>query len=1280
MPPGIQITETVIDNSVEIIDSELIVEEIQIKSCPIDHDIGSFSIVLKESNATTNDTVCSPTLNGKVDTNGDVKKDSSYVQNYKEASLAVAKDYSKLNGTDEQKPMINGDSTKTIAVKNIEEDKAVVIAKKEPAKKPVRKVTRPKVLKNLESHNYLYDRLYDSTCPRVPNLCNERTCLGSVMAIPGRGDVARERDEVLSDAKDFFGQYFASIRRANTPAHEARWKTVQEEVASTGTYQLTTTELVFGAKLAWRNASRCIGRIQWSKLQVFDCRQVTTTSGMFEALCNHIKYSTNKGNIRSAITVFPQRTDCSHDYRIWNSQLISYAGYRQPDGSVLGDPMHCEFTELCIKLGWKAPRTAWDVLPLVLSANGKDPDYFEIPRELVMEIPMTHPNYEWFEDLQLRWYALPAVSGMRFDCGGIEFTANAFNGWYMSTEIGCRNFCDTNRLNMLEKVAQLMGLDTRTPVTLWRDKALVEVNVAVLHSFQQHNATIVDHHTAAESFIKHLDNENRLRSGCPADWIWIVPPMSSSITPVFHQEMALYYLRPAYEYQEPAWKTHQWQKSKPITGKRPINRKFHFKQIARAVKFTSKLFGRALSKRIKATVLYATETGKSEQYAKELGVIFGHAFNAQVHCMADYDITSIEHEALLLVVTSTFGNGDPPENGVAFGDHLCEILYADHVGNESAANSQLATPKSFIKANSQMEFQKYTVTNPKQLSRLESLKGSGTETASIDSFGPLSNVRFAVFALGSSAYPNFCNFGKYVDKLLGDLGGERIHDLATGDEMCGQDQAFRKWASGVFNVACETFCLDDDETLQEAKRALGTVALSEETVRFSDPESCPPTLPVALQSAVNRQLVSCVVRANKDLGDESAERSTIFIDLEPKESIKYDPGDHVGMLACNRQELVEGLLGRLKDVDDYDEPLQLQLMKETHTSSGPVKSWEPHERLPAVSVRDLFTRFLDITTPPTTILLQYLATTCENDEQRRQLNLLANDPAAYEDWRLYNFPTLLEVLEQFPSARPSGSLLAALLSPLQPRFYSISSSPLAHPKRLHLTVAVVSYKTQDGVGPLHYGVCSNYLMDRKPGDEVYLFIRSAPNFHLPQDPAVPLILIGPGTGIAPFRGFWHHRRAMISPRNRANAGPVWLFFGCRTRTMDLYREEKEQAKKDGVLSKVFLALSREKGVPKMYVQELAETVGSDIHDLLLNKGAHFYVCGDCKMAEDVHQKLKGIIKKYGEMTDEQAQNIMYMLKEENRYHEDIFGITLRTAEVHSASRESARRNRVAELP
>jgi nitric-oxide synthase len=577
-------------------------------------------------------------------------------------------------------------------------------------------------------------------------VCNNQMCLGSMMAQPGRNEL-RTPQEVLKHAKDFLDQYFTSIRRASSPAHTSRWEQVQKEVNTTGTYQLTETELIYGAKLAWRNSVRCIGRIQWSKLQVFDCRYVTTTSGMFEALCNHIKYSTNKGNIRSAITIFPQRTDGRHDFRVWNPQLVSYAGYRQPDGSILGDPLNVEFTEVCLRLGWRGPGTRWDILPLLLSANGHDPDYFDIPSELILEIPLTHPTLDWFEDLGLKWYGLPAVSSMMFDVGGLQFTAAPFNGWYMSTEIGCRNMCDTHRLNMLEPVAQGMGLDTRTPVTLWKDKAMVEVNVAVLHSFQQKGVTIVDHHTASESFMKHLENEVRLRHGCPADWVWIVPPLSGSATPVFHQEMALYYLKPSYEYQEPAWKCHVWKKGRESGKSKKPRRKFHFKQIARAVKFTSKLFGRALSRRIKATILYATETGKSEGYAKKLVEIFGHAFNAQVYCMSDYDITNIEHEALLLVVTSTFGNGDPPENGEEFAKNL------------------------------------YTL----------KLSENGIPNGD-------SKLRFAVFALGSSAYPNFCAFGKYVDNLLGELGGERLSKMASGDEMCGQEQAFRKWAPQIFKV------------------------------------------------------------------------------------------------------------------------------------------------------------------------------------------------------------------------------------------------------------------------------------------------------------------------------------------------------------------------------------------------------------------------------------------------------------------------------------------------
>lgn len=129
-------------------------------------------------------------------------------------------------------------------------------------------------------------------------------------------------------------------------------------------------------------------------IKVFDARSVTTTTGMFEAVCKHIKYSTNKGNIRSAITIFPQRTDGKHDFRIWNPQLISYAGYRESDATIIGDPLNVEFTEVCTKLGWKGKgkHTKWDILPLVLSADGHDPEYFEIPSELILEVAIRHPR------------------------------------------------------------------------------------------------------------------------------------------------------------------------------------------------------------------------------------------------------------------------------------------------------------------------------------------------------------------------------------------------------------------------------------------------------------------------------------------------------------------------------------------------------------------------------------------------------------------------------------------------------------------------------------------------------------------------------------------------------------------------------------------------------------------------------------------------------------------------------------------------------------------------
>uniref|UniRef100_A0A1A9WAM1 nitric-oxide synthase (NADPH) n=1 Tax=Glossina brevipalpis TaxID=37001 RepID=A0A1A9WAM1_9MUSC len=959
--------------------------------------------------------------------------------------------------------------------------------------------------------------------------------MSSVMNFGTAPVEARKPDVVLEHAKDFLDQYFTSIKRSSSAAHEARWKQVRQSIESTGHYQLTETELIYGAKLAWRNSSRCIGRIQWSKLQVFDCRYVTTTSGMFEAICNHIKYATNKGNLRSAITIFPQRTDARHDYRIWNSQLVSYAGYKQNDGKIIGDPLNVEFTEVCMKLGWKSKGTEWDILPLVVSANGHDPDYFDYPPELILEIPLNHPKFEWFAELDLRWYALPAVSSMLFDVGGIQFTATTFSGWYMSTEIGCRNLCDTNRRNILETVALKMNLDTRTPTSLWKDKAVVEVNIAVLYSYQSRNVTIVDHHTASESFMKHFENESKLRNGCPADWIWIVPPLSGSITPVFHQEMSLYYLKPSFEYQDPAWRTHVWKKGRGDGKSKKPRRKFNFKQIARAVKFTSKLFGRALSKRIKATVLYATETGKSEKYAKQLCELLGHAFNAQIYCMSEYDISSIEHEALLIVVASTFGNGDPPENGELFS----QDLYALRV-QETTVDGQ----------------------------------DSG----------------FAVFALGSSAYPNFCAFGQYVDNILGELGGERLLKVAYGDEMCGQEQTFRKWAPEVFKVACETFCLDPDENLSNASFALQNESLSLSTVRLV-PSKTKGSLEHLLSKYHNKKVNCCQIKTNPHnlTNKDNSEKTTILLEIQAA-GLDYEPGDHVGVFPANRPEIVDGIIKRLVGFENPDEILQLQLLKEKQTSNGIFKCWESHDKIPAESLRTLLTRFFDITTPPSRQLLTLLSGFCDDNHDVERLQLLINDSSAYEDWRHWRLPHLLEVLEEFPSCKPPAFLVLANLMPLQSRFYSISSSPRKVNNEIHLTVAVVKYRSEDGNGDERYGVCSNYLAALKAQDDLFIFVRSAPGFHLPTNTFSPIVLIGPGTGIAPFRSFWQEF------------------------------EMRREVQADCQLPKEF----------------------DSLYNLIVEERGHVYVCGDVTMAEHVYQTIRmkiAIMRIYLELLCERQKYI-----------------------------------------
>ncbi len=303
---------------------------------------------------------------------------------------------------------------------------------------------------------------------------------------------------------------------------------------------LTAAELTWAGRIAWRNHARCIGRLHWRSLIVRDHRHVVEPADIAASLREHLSLAQGDGAVRSCLTVFaPADPAAGPAPRIWNAQLCGYAGHRRADGSILGDPANESFTRLARRLGWHPPAepTAFDLLPWVISGRDGRPVLFDLPAGLVREVRLRHPQYAWFGELGLRWYAVPVVSDMLLHAAGTDFPAAPFNGWYMGTEIGARNLADAHRYNLLPLIAERMGLDRRRPRDLWLDRALLELNAAVLHSYEAEGVKLTDHHAASEEFMRFLGREQEAGREVSARWDWIVPPISAAATRVFHTPM-----------------------------------------------------------------------------------------------------------------------------------------------------------------------------------------------------------------------------------------------------------------------------------------------------------------------------------------------------------------------------------------------------------------------------------------------------------------------------------------------------------------------------------------------------------------------------------------------------------------------------------------------------------------------------------------------------------------------------------------------------------------------
>ncbi|EKM6429996.1 NADPH-dependent assimilatory sulfite reductase flavoprotein subunit [Cronobacter sakazakii] len=537
------------------------------------------------------------------------------------------------------------------------------------------------------------------------------------------------------------------------------------------------------------------------------------------------------------------------------------------------------------------------------------------------------------------------------------------------------------------------------------------------------------------------------------------------------------------------------------------------------------------------TLISASQTGNARRVAEALrDDLLAAQLNVNLVNAGDYKFKQIAQEKLLIVVASTQGEGDPPEEAVA----LHKFLLSKKA------------PK-------------------------------------------LDGTAFAVFGLGDTSYEHFCQAGKDFDTCLAELGAERLLDRVDADvEYQAAAQAWRQRVVDVLKAR-----VPKEAPSQAAITASGAVNLVDSTP-YTKESPLTATLSVN-QKITGRHSEKDVRHIEIDLGDAG---------------LRYQPGDALGVWYQNDPALVQELL-------------ELLWLK----GDEPVTVGE--KTLP---LSEALQWHFELTVNTAAIVENYATLT-----RSEALLPLVGDKAKLQD---YAARTPIVDMVRFAPAQLEADQLLGLLRPLTPRLYSIASSQAEVENEVHITVGVVRFDIE---GRARAGGASSYLADRLEEDsEVRVFIEHNDNFRLPATPETPVIMIGPGTGIAPFRAFMQQREA------DGATGKNWLFFGNPHFTEDfLYQVEWQRYVKEGLLTRIDLAWSRDQD-HKIYVQDKIREQGAELWRWL-QEGAHLYVCGDAnRMAKDVEQALLEVIAAYGGMDAEAADEYLSELRVERRYQRDVY--------------------------
>ncbi|WP_167408442.1 assimilatory sulfite reductase (NADPH) flavoprotein subunit [Bacillus subtilis] len=543
----------------------------------------------------------------------------------------------------------------------------------------------------------------------------------------------------------------------------------------------------------------------------------------------------------------------------------------------------------------------------------------------------------------------------------------------------------------------------------------------------------------------------------------------------------------------------------------------------------------AVSKEV--TVLYGSQTGNAQGLAENAGKQLEQSgFQVTVSSMSDFKPNQLKKVTNLLIVVSTHGEGEPPDNALSFHEFL----------------------------------------HGRRAPKLEDL-------------------RFSVLALGDSSYEFFCQTGKEFDQRLEELGGKRISPRVDCD--LDYDEPAAEWLEGVL------------KGLNEAGG--GTAAPAPAAASQTGESSYSRTNPFRAE-----------VLENLNLNGRGSNKETRHVELSLEGSgLTYEPGDSLGVYPENDPELVELLLKEM----NWDPEEIVTLNKQ-----GDVRP-----------LKEALISHYEITvlTKP---LLEQAAQLTGNDELRE---LLA--PGNEENVKAYiEGRDLLDLVRDYGPFSVSAQEFVSILRKMPARLYSIASSLSANPDEVHLTIGAVRY---DAHGRERKGVCSILCAERlQPGDTLPVYVQHNQNFKLPKDPETPIIMVGPGTGVAPFRSFMQERE------ETGAEGKAWMFFGDQHFVTDfLYQTEWQNWLKDGVLTKMDVAFSRDTE-EKVYVQHRMLEHSAELFEWL-QEGAAVYICGDEKhMAHDVHNTLLEIIEKEGNMSREEAEAYLADMQQQKRYQRDVY--------------------------